>query len=227
MRALLLAAAAAFTLAPAAVAAPAAPAQASDWSQRVEKTAEGGYRVGNPDAPVKLVEFLSLTCGHCAAFAAEAMPALHEQVRAGRVNVEYRNYVLNHYDLAAAVLSRCAAPRNYFNLTNALLEQQEVWAGRVDALTDAQRAEIEVRPTAATLRRTVELLGLDEIAKAHGVTPARARLCLSDAAALDQLLAMGQAAEQLGVEGTPTFMLNGKVIGPHDWASLQPLLGQP
>ena len=53
----------------AAPAAAQAPAVANvDWSQRVATTPEGGFRMGNPDAPVKLVEFLSLTCSHCATF---------------------------------------------------------------------------------------------------------------------------------------------------------------
>jgi len=210
-----------------ALAAPAAASPAKDWSARVEATAEGGYRMGNPDAPLKLVEFLSLTCGHCADFANEAMPRVKEKVRAGRVSVEYRNHVLNHYDLAAGVVSRCAAPAHYFALTEAYLAEQDSWAARIDTLTPAQKAEIEVEPTPATVRRTAELLGLKEIAGRHGVTPAAADACLADPARIRQLLVMGDAAEQLGVEGTPTFMLNGTLIGPPNWSSLEPVLGQP
>ncbi len=202
-------------------------APARDWSARVEPTSEGGYRMGNPDAPLKLVEFLSLTCGHCADFAGQAMPRVKEKVRSGQVSVEYRNYVLNHYDVAAAVLSRCAAPSNYFALTEAYLAEQESWVTRIDALTPAQKAEIEVAPTPASVKRTAELLGLLEIAARHGVTPAMANACMSDPARIKQLLAMGGAAEQLGIDGTPTFMLNGTVIGPQNWSSLEPVLGQP
>jgi protein-disulfide isomerase len=204
-----------------------ASAPATDWSARVERTAEGGYRMGNPDAPLKLVEFLSLTCGHCADFASEAMPRVKEKVRAGRVSVEYRNYVLNHYDVAAAILSRCAAPGRYFALTEAYLAQQERWAARIDALTPAQRAEVEVEPTPASVRRIADLLGLRPIAARHGVTAAAANACLSDPARINQLLVMGGAAEKLGVDGTPSFMLNGTLIGPQNWSSLEPVLGQP
>jgi protein-disulfide isomerase len=213
-----------------AIAAPATPAVAAparDWSTRVEATAEGGYRMGNPDAPLQLVEFLSLTCGHCAAFASEDLPRVKEKVRQGRVSIEYRNYVLNHYDIAAAILSRCAAPSRYFALTEAYLAEQPGWAARIDALTPEQRAEVEVEPTPATVRRTAELLGLKEIAARHGVTGAAADACLADPARLDQLLAMGTAAEELGVDGTPTFMLNGTLIGSQNWDSLEPVLGQP
>ncbi|MDB5668495.1 MAG: protein-disulfide isomerase [Alphaproteobacteria bacterium] len=211
--------------APAAAQAP--QVSAVDWAQRVETTPEGGYRMGNPDAPLKLVEFLSLTCSHCATFSAEATPALVQQVRSGRVSVEYRNYVLNHYDLAAAVLSRCAAPSNYFALTSDLLAQQAAWAGRADALTPAQKSEIEVRPTPQSVARTAELIGLKQIAGAHGIAPAEANRCLASAEGLSQVMAMRDAADRLGVTGTPTFMLNGRMIGAANWTMIQPLLAAP
>jgi protein-disulfide isomerase len=214
-----------FAVAAPAMSAVAAPAR--DWSTRVEATAEGGYRMGNPDAPLKLVEFLSLTCGHCADFASEGMPRVKEKVRQGQVSVEYRNFVLNHYDVAAAILSRCASPANYFALTEAYLAEQSSWAARIDALTPEQRAEVEVAPTPASVKRTAELLGLKQIAARHGVTAAAADACLADPARIAQLLAMGGAAEQLGVDGTPTFMLNGTLIGSQNWSSLEPVLGQP
>lgn len=204
-----------------------ASAPARDWSARVEATAEGGYRMGNPEAPLKLVEFLSLTCGHCADFAVEAMPRVKEKVREGKVSVEYRNYILNHYDVAAAVLSRCAPPSRYFALTEAYLAEQNSWATKIDALTPAQRAEVEVRPTPASVRRTADLLGLKEIAARHGVTARAANACLADSARIDQLMTMGEAADQLGVDGTPSFILNGTLIGPQTWSSLAPMLGQP
>jgi protein-disulfide isomerase len=68
----------------------AAPA-ARDWTRTVSATPEGGYRVGNPAAAVKLVEYGSLTCNHCATFAKEGMPPLlSRHVRTGRVSYEFR-----------------------------------------------------------------------------------------------------------------------------------------
>src|SRR3546814_14306714 len=91
----LLFAAAALPLGIAAV--PAAQAEAAkDWTKTVARTPEGGFRVGNPDAPVKLVEYGSLTCDHCAHFAEEATPKLLGQyVRSGRVSIEFPN-LLRH-----------------------------------------------------------------------------------------------------------------------------------
>ena len=79
------------------------PARAThDWTSVAARTPEGGVRLGNPAAPIKLVEYFSTTCPHCAALARESRPAIMAQIRSGRLSLEYRNYVLNGYDLAAA-----------------------------------------------------------------------------------------------------------------------------
>ena len=110
---------------------PGAAAAQRDWTQTVVPTPEGGFRMGNPAASVKVIEYLSLTCPHCAEFAHESGQRLFRTyVGSGRVSVEYRNHVLNGFDLAAALLSRCAAPRQYFAMTHYLLGHQREWFGR-------------------------------------------------------------------------------------------------
>ncbi|HMG48657.1 MAG TPA: thioredoxin domain-containing protein [Allosphingosinicella sp.] len=213
------------------VAVPAPPAQAAparaarDWTQIAARTPEGGFRIGNPAAPVKLVEYLSLTCPHCAAFAHEgSAPLLRQYVRPGRVSVEYRNYVLNGYDLAAAFLSHCAAPRAYFEMSHELLATQSVWMGRMQALTSAQRSELRGLAPLQAMQRIVAMLGLEAVAARHGIIPARQRTCLADQAALDRIGTMHQAAEALGVHGTPTFFINGQMVQVNTWAGIEPLL---
>ncbi len=215
---------------PAAAIAPAAPAPAQaqrDWTQVVSATAEGGFRMGNPNAPIKVVEYLSLTCPHCADFAQAAAPSLiRNYVRGGQVSLEYRNFVLNAYDLAATFLSRCAAPQDYFALNHAILAEQGRWMGRIDALTDAQRRELQGVQPIQGMQRIVAWTGLDAIAARHGISAAEARACLSDQAALDRIIELREAGSRLGVDGTPSFAINGRLAaGVHDWASLEPLLG--
>lgn len=208
----------------------AAPAQKRataqrDWSRTVVATPEGGFRMGNPNAPVKVIEFLSLTCPHCASFSAQATPRLMAYVRSGRVSLEYRNFVLNGLDMAAAFLSRCAAPQSYFPLTHALLASQGQWIGRMEALSEAQRREMQGLSPTATMQRVVAATGLDAIAARHGVDPARQRACLADQAGLDRLARLREAGARFGVQGTPTFAINGRIAGSvSDWASLEPLL---
>src|SRR5688500_13061899 len=106
-----------------ALAAPAAMAPAQtrvvpslrDWTRVEATTPDGGFRMGNPDAPVKLVEYLSLTCPHCAAFAREGTPPLiRNYVRRGRVSFEVRNLPLNALDVTATILARCGGPERFF-----------------------------------------------------------------------------------------------------------------
>ncbi len=211
---------------PAAVAAQGAarPAQ-RDWTQVVSQTPEGGYRMGNPQAPIRVVEFLSLTCPHCAQFARASGPQLMTYVRSGRVSLEYRNFVLNGLDLAASFLSRCASPQSYFALTHSMLASQGQWMGRMQALTPAQQQAMEGQPPLETMRRVVAASGLDAIAARHGITPAQTRACLSNQAGFDRVLQMQQAGANYGVTGTPTFAINGRIAGSvHDWATLEPLL---
>ncbi len=204
---------------------PAVPA-ARDWSRTVAPTAEGGFRMGNPDAPVKIVEYLSLTCPHCAHFAEQGAPRLiRDYVRSGRASLEYRNFVLNAYDVAATMISRCAAPENYFALNHAIFASQSQWVGRIQSMSAEQRRQLQDQPPLTSVQRIVAATGLDAIAARHGVTPARARACLSSQAGLDRIMAMLQAGERAGVQGTPSFAINGRLAGnASDWASLEPLL---
>jgi protein-disulfide isomerase len=196
-----------------------------DWMETAVRTPEGGFRVGNPNARIKLVEYLSLTCPHCAEFAHEGGERLFQtHVRSGRVSVEYRNYVLNAYDLAAAFITRCTSPREYFLMSHELLGTQPRWMGRMQGLTDAQRAELRGLAPLQAMQRIVAMLGLDAVAARHGLTPARQRTCLADQAALDRIGTMHQAAEALGVQGTPTFFINGEMVQVNTWAGIEPLL---
>ena len=199
-------------------------APARDWTAVAARTPEGGFRIGNPNAQVKLVEYLSLTCPHCAEFAHESSaPLLNQYVRSGRVSLEYRNYYLNGLDVAAALLSRCAAPRAYFNLTHALLASQPTWMGRIQSLTEAQRTELGALRGIQAAQRLIEVIGLDAIAARHGVTARMRRTCINQAN-LNGLEALHAGGQRLGVGGTPTFFINGRSLDTNSWAGIEPLL---
>lgn len=221
---LLLLTAAALPAAAAAQGGKAAPAPA-DWARTVVATPEGGFRMGNPAAKVKLVEYGSLTCSHCATFAKEGMASLvNTYVRNGKVSYEYRNLVLNGLDVAATLVARCGGPGRFFRVADKLYATQDQWTDRVRALTDAQKQALNALPENQRLGRLAELAGIPEIAARHGITPAQAKSCLEDRAAFDGLGELNEAAMALGVEGTPTFFLNGATIGSHTWATLEPIL---
>ena len=199
-----------------------------DWTRIVALTPEGGYRVGNPDAPVKLVEYGSLTCDHCANFAAQGVPRLLDAyVKGGRISFEFRNFVRDPYDLTAAMLSRCAGPGDYFALTDHYFASQPEWIGRFHKMTEAERKELESLADADRLKRLAAIGGLvDDAAKAGVANPSQ---CLADGAAIGQLAEIRRVAvEEHGLQGTPTFLLNGRRLdGVHNWPALEPLLAPP
>ncbi|HEX8668986.1 MAG TPA: thioredoxin domain-containing protein [Allosphingosinicella sp.] len=201
-----------------------APAR-KDWSRTVSLTPEGGFRMGNPAAKVKLVEYGSMTCPHCAAFSKEAGPALvSSYVRTGRVSYEFRNFVLNGLDVTATLLARCGGPVRFFALTDRLYATQGQWVGKVGALTAAEKDRLKAMSDAQRLGGLADLSGLTQVAAQGGVAPARGKQCLADPAALQRLGQMAEAANAQGVAGTPTFFLNGANLGTHNWATLEPIL---
>jgi protein-disulfide isomerase len=225
-----------FAILGAAVATVAAPATAApakkstpapaDWTRAVVETPEGGFRMGNPAAKVRLVEYASLTCPHCASFAASAKGPLAKHVRSGRVSFEYRPYVLNGFDLMATLLTRCAGPSRFFAFSDTLFETQSQWLGRIDAVSEADRQRIGALPEDEQLAAIAEAAGLTQVAVQHGVPAEKAKACLADAAAVQRLEEIGAAADASGVSGTPTFSVNGSLVHAHEWAELEPLIAQ-
>lgn len=203
-----------------------APA-ARDWTQTIVRTPEGGYRMGNPAAPIKLIEFLSFACPHCAQFHADSGTGLfRDYVRPGRVSVEYRNILINAADVPATILARCATPRAYFAMGHELLSTQGAWEGRLSTLTAAQRAQLNGQQPIVIAQRLAPMIGLDRVAARFGLTPAAQRACLANPANFNILDRMGNAANsQYGVTGTPTFVINGRVItDTNEWSGIEPLL---
>jgi len=211
-------------LAPAAaIAAKAAPNR--DWSRIVAATPEGGFKMGNPNAKVALVEYGSLACPHCRHFEETGYkPLMQQYVRTGRVSYEFRNFLLNAPDISVSLLAHCAGPAKFFAMSEVVYATQPQWIDKVVKMTDAQKAEVEGMSDAQRVVRLGEIAGFPQIAARFGVTAARARQCLSDPKALDRLLNITKAAEEAGVTHTPTFLINGKVTDAATWEQLEPQL---
>lgn len=202
----------------------AAPVQ-RDWSRTIVATPEGGFRMGNPAARVKLVEYGSLTCGHCAHFAQTGMPALvANHVRSGKVSYEFRNFILNGTDVMASLLARCVPAPSFFRFVDRLYATQPTWIGKVNSLPQSEKARLNALPDSQRLGALAQATGLTALAAQFGLPAPKARACLTDQAGLDRLNAIAQAAERQGVEGTPTFFFNGANIGTQTWATLEPMI---
>ncbi len=201
-----------------------AAAPVRDWSAHVVKLPSGAYVVGNPAAKVKLVEYASYTCPHCAAFVAESETALlHQMVKSGSTSWEVRNLIRDRIDLAAAVLAHCAPPTGFVAMNHAIFAQQPQWLERAIDFQQTNGARLQMYPTLAQLRAYADGAGLTAIGKAHGLTDARIDACYADQAELDRITAM-TAGVPAGVAGTPAFFVNAKMVTGANWATLQPAL---
>lgn len=198
-----------------------------NWTEVVEATADGGFRMGNPNAPVKLIEYGSLTCGACANFAATGAPALENTyVKSGQVSFEFRNFVRDPADMAAALLSRCGGATPYFKLTDQMFAAQQEWLGRASTLDQATQARLSALPPQQQIGEYAKALGLVDFVKMRGIPESKANACLADKAALDKLISMQNVANtEFQLQGTPTFVINGNVVpNASQWEQLEPAL---
>ena len=192
-----------------------------DWTMAVSKAANGSYVVGNPNAKVKLVEYVSYTCPHCAHFIAESAPGLRGQmVRSGSTSVELRNAVRDRLDLTAALLARCAGPRGFFGATDAIFAKQEDWIERGSRFESVNAARIEAYPQAAQLRALADGSGLSDLMRGRGLTDAAIEACLANEAELAVVVRNTDAAWKK-IDGTPAFEVNGKTVKTTEWAELE------
>ncbi|MDD9991813.1 MAG: DsbA family protein [Rhodospirillales bacterium] len=172
------------TIPVAAVLAPVVPGRAAGIGER-----PGDLAVGDPDAPVTVIEFFSLTCPSCLRFHENVYNRLKpEYVDTGKVRFVARDFPLNAPALQAAVLAHCAGRDRYFTFIDVLFQTFDDWASSRD-FTDK----------------------LGQIGELGGVSRDQFEACLNDKAlenAIFQSIADGQAAYD--VSGTPTLVVNGE-----------------
>ena len=196
-----------------------------DWTQVVSETPDGGFLMGNPDAPVKVVEFASMTCGHCASFAEEGIPALTDKyIKTGQVSLELRNFVRDPADLAASMLARCGGATPFFKLTDQIFAAQEEWIGKLQQMTPAQQQQLQSATPGQAVGAMAQQAGLVDFVRLRGIPTEKAQSCLADQAALQKLVDMNQkATATYQIPGTPAFLVNGELAqNTADWATLEP-----
>lgn len=212
---------------PAAQTAPVAAPAGMTWSDKVSVTPEGGYLMGNPDAPVKLVEYASLTCPHCRDFSRDAAVPLREKyVDSGKVSWEFRSFALNPIDVAATLLATCQGPAPFFKLVEQNYLEQDKWVLPYQQLTKAQQDQLGALPPNQQFAGLAKAGGLDNFYRVRGLPAAKAEACLTDQKKIDAIVAMrDRGIKDDKVEGTPTFIINGtKVDQPPTWTALEPEL---
>lgn len=195
-----------------------------DWTQTVSLTAEGGHLMGNPDAPVKLIEYGSLTCPVCGAFSRDATAALRDTyIRSGQVSLEFRHLLVHGApDVVLSLLSNCLTPSAFFPTIEQVYAQQSEIVARLDQ-TEVQR--IQALPQDQQLPAVARAMELDSFFARRGLPESRFNQCVGDMPAAQRLAdSTGEALNQQNIRGTPTFIINGEQQDVTSWNALEPRL---
>jgi len=168
--------------------------------------APGDFTLGSPDAPVKIVEYASYTCPHCADFHANVFKSLKaEYIDTGKVHFTLREVYFDRYGLWAAMVARCGGEMRYFGIHDMLFDKQKEWAAPQDPM--------EV------------VSNLKAIGLSAGLDQATLDACLNDQAKAEALIKQFEANMAAdGVTGTPTVFINGEKHSNMAWADLKALI---
>lgn len=195
-----------------------------NWNAVVETTPTGTHVLGNPQARVKLAEYVSYTCSHCASFARQAdSPLRLTFIAPGSVSVEVRPFVRDPVDLTVAMLTHCGPAQGFFQRHAAFLRSQPRWIGKLTRAGPIERQRWNQGTFSQRMRLIASGFGFYDIAASRGVDRAMANRCLADEDKARRLAGMAETAQAEGVRGTPSFMINGELLaGTHDWPTLEP-----
>lgn len=206
---------------------PVAPPANGDWSTVVSQTAEGGFLMGNPNAAVKVVEFASMTCPHCAEFEEQAMkPLADNYVKSGKVSFEFRNFVRDPFDVAASLVARCGGTTSFFGLTRGLFTDQAEWIAKVQSADQAAMQQVQTLPPNQQFAEIAKIAGFQDWAAVRGLSPEKTAACLANQSEVDRLVQMqNDAVSAHDIAGTPSFLLNGEMVpieaGSTPWQQLE------
>ncbi len=156
----------------------------------------GDIVLGDPDAPVEIIEYASMTCGHCAAFKLRTFPEIKEQyIDTGKAKYTLREFPTAPVVLSASafMLARCVPEDRYYRMIEVLFKTQRTWAG----VSTAQEGRDE----------------LEKIARQAGLNSAAFEACLSNDAEYQRIRAVQeQGSEAFEITGTPSLIINGEML---------------
>lgn len=169
---------------------------------------EGDIVLGDPDAPVSIIEFASPTCPHCAQFHIQVFPYLEEEyIETGLVRYTLRAMPTPPQSLAALafMLGRCVDESRYYNFMDAIFRTQDQWL-----YTDDPQQRINI---------------LRAISRQAGISDERFDVCRQDEAELARVQSQMEEAISLGVTATPSFFINGELqVGAVAWPQFEQLI---
>lgn len=202
---------------------------AVDWTKIYTLTPAGGVKQGNPQAPVKLVEYFSPACPHCKHFVDDSRTGLSAMVATGKLSYETRPLLLGYpHEPALDVLLQCGTPAQDAALTDLFFAKQEEISAKIQPVFKANVPRWQQMPITAAYEDIADKLGLVALAQQAGISPARAHICLANKRNYDAIQAITKTAEQLHVSQTPSFFLNDAVLATvqteSSWVSVKRVL---
>ncbi|MAR79063.1 MAG: disulfide bond formation protein DsbA [Rhodospirillaceae bacterium] len=151
-----------------------------------------GVVLGSKDAPIEVIEYMSLTCSHCAKFHNETFPFINENyIKTSKVKFEIRDFPLDGVAYRASIISHCISRENsekYFGFIKYLFEQQKAWISAKDPIESLQK-----------------------ISAIAGLNKEDFKSCLEDKVISDKVLLSRKIGEdKYKINSTPTLIINGK-----------------
>ena len=163
--------------------------------------------LGNPKAPVLVVEYAAPSCPHCSRWDQDVFPLLKAQyIDTGKVYYVFRVFPLNPVDVAAEAMARCLPADNYFQFIDLMFRNQDKWDPEF-GITDTHTA----------------LVAMGRIA---GMSAEQVDTCIGNQAEQKTITDVGQeASTKYNVSGTPSFIINGQFrSGEVPWDQMKTLL---
>lgn len=167
------------------------------------------FALGDPDAPITVVEYASFTCSHCANFHRDVFPELKANyIDTGKIHFIFRPVYFDGPGLWADMLARCTGDNDkYFGISGILFERQAEWS----------RAGSQAGVAA----------GIVSVGKQAGIAEETVLACLQDNENAQALVAAFQThAERDNVTATPSFMIDGEPAANMSYASFAQLLNE-
>jgi protein-disulfide isomerase len=166
------------------------------------------HTLGSPKASLLVVEYAAPTCPHCAHFDMNIFPDFKQKwIDTGKAYYVFRVLPLSAVDVAAESMARCLPPDHYFQFIDLLYRNQPKWDPDGYAVADVHGALVQMGQLA-------------------GMSASQVDTCIGDQAAARQIEQIGQdAVTKYGIQGTPSFLVNGQLHGPFaDYQEMQAFL---
>ena len=174
-----------------------ANAQVETPAVSAAETFKGDIVLGDPKAPVTVIEYASMTCPHCANFHLKELPELKKKyIDTGKVKLIFREFPLDALALRASMLARCGGEAKVHSFIDVLFGQQMNWASSKDPLA-----------------------ALSRIARMGGMSQQTFDACMADEALMKQIVQSRQdGADQFKINSTPGFIIDGKTYSAEELA---------